>query len=64
MFAISGVDIALWDIVAKNSNLPLCNILGSAGVKKIPAYASSGAMKIKRQLKIDVHPQKIWDIII
>ena len=40
MFAISGVDIALWDIVAKNSNLPLCNALGSAGIKKIPAYAS------------------------
>ena len=40
MFAISGVDIALWDIVAKNSNLPLCNVLGSAGIKKIPAYAS------------------------
>ena len=40
MFAISGVDIALWDIVAKYSNLPLCNILGSDGNKKIPAYAS------------------------
>ena len=40
MFAISGVDIALWDILAKHSNLPLCNILGSGGEKKMPAYAS------------------------
>ena len=40
MFAISGVDIALWDILAKHSNLPLCNILGSDGEKKMPAYAS------------------------
>ena len=40
MFAISGVDIALWDIIAKHSKLPLCNVLGSAGNKKMPAYAS------------------------
>ena len=40
MFAISGVDIALWDIVAKHSNIPLCKILGSAGLNEIPAYAS------------------------
>lgn len=40
IFAISAVDIALWDIVAKHSNLPLCNLLGSAGNKKLPAYAS------------------------
>ncbi len=40
MFAISGVDIALWDILAKHSNLSLCQILGSAGSKEIPAYAS------------------------
>ena len=40
MFAISGIDIALWDIVAKNSNLSLCNVLGSSGNKEMPAYAS------------------------
>ena len=40
IFAISGVDIALWDILAKHSKLPLCNILGSGGEKKMPAYAS------------------------
>ncbi|MDC1067228.1 mandelate racemase/muconate lactonizing enzyme family protein [Alphaproteobacteria bacterium] len=40
IFAISAVDIALWDIVAKHSNLPLCNLLGSMGKKQLPAYAS------------------------
>ena len=40
MFAISGIDIALWDIVAKHSNLSLCNVLGSGGNKEMPAYAS------------------------
>ena len=51
MFAISGVDIALWDIVAKNSNLPLCNVLGSAGVKTIPAYASLWRYENKEAVK-------------
>ena len=40
MFAISAIDIALWDILAKFSNLPLYNILGSSGGKKMEAYAS------------------------
>ena len=40
MFAISGIDIALWDIVAKHSNLSLCHVLGSGGNKEMPAYAS------------------------
>ena len=40
MFAISAVDIALWDIVSKFSKVPLHNILGSSGNKKMPAYAS------------------------
>ncbi|MDC6451929.1 mandelate racemase/muconate lactonizing enzyme family protein, partial [Alphaproteobacteria bacterium] len=40
IFAISAIDIALWDIVAKFSNLPLYSILGSSGGKKMPAYAS------------------------
>ena len=64
MFAISAVDIALWDIVAKNSNLPLCNVLGSAGKRNCLHMQVYGVMKMLRLLKIDVHMQKIWDIII
>ena len=40
MFAISGVDIALWDLFGKRIGLPLCEIFGSVGDKLIPAYAS------------------------
>jgi L-alanine-DL-glutamate epimerase-like enolase superfamily enzyme len=40
MFAISGLDIALWDIAAKVEGVPLHQLIGNAKRKKIPAYAS------------------------
>lgn len=40
MFAISGVDIALWDIAAKLSGKPLAEHLGGAVRDRLPAYAS------------------------
>ncbi len=40
MFAISGLDIALWDIAAKAAGLPLYKFLGASSVKNVPAYAS------------------------
>jgi L-alanine-DL-glutamate epimerase-like enolase superfamily enzyme len=39
--AISGVDIALWDIVAKASGLPVYKVLGGAGRSRVPCYTSS-----------------------
>jgi L-alanine-DL-glutamate epimerase-like enolase superfamily enzyme len=39
-FAISAIDIALWDIRAKAAARPLHALLGSAGRARVPAYAS------------------------
>lgn len=41
IFALSGVDIALWDIAGKARKTPIHRMLGSTGTRShIPAYAS------------------------
>lgn len=40
IYAISGLDIALWDIAGKVAGLPLCRMLNPAAETKVPAYAS------------------------
>ncbi|MDQ7819990.1 MAG: mandelate racemase/muconate lactonizing enzyme family protein [Armatimonadota bacterium] len=39
--AISGVDIALWDILGKAAGLPVYKVLQGAGRDRVPCYASS-----------------------
>jgi len=40
MFAISGVDIALWDLAAKQANVSLAKLLKPESVDQIEGYAS------------------------
>jgi len=40
MFAISALDIALWDLAGKVKGVPLHQLIGGARRAKIPAYAS------------------------
>lgn len=40
MFAISGLDIALWDLAAKAKGVPLHRLIGNCKRARIPAYAS------------------------
>jgi L-alanine-DL-glutamate epimerase-like enolase superfamily enzyme len=40
MYALSGLDTALWDILGKTRGLPIYKLLGGENRDKIPAYAS------------------------
>src|SRR6266404_2066391 len=40
MFAISGLDIALWDLAARVKGVPLHRLIGASRRARIPAYAS------------------------
>ena len=53
-FAISAVDVALWDLVAKSLDLPLFRLLGGRA-DAIMAYASSANMECTEDYVRDLH---------
>ncbi len=40
LFALSGLDLALWDIAGKAARLPVCRLIGGTFRTRIPGYAS------------------------
>ena len=40
--AISGIDMALWDVLGKSLGAPVCQLLGGAHTDAMPCYASGG----------------------
>ena len=40
IYALSGLDVALWDIAGKVAGMPIWRMLGGAPVDTLPAYAS------------------------
>lgn len=57
--AISGVDIALWDLLGKKSNLPVYKLLGGYN-DKVKIYASGGFYKEKNDLENLVDEMKSY----
>jgi len=41
LHAISGIDIAVWDILGRAEGRPVCELLGGARRDRVPAYAST-----------------------
>ena len=41
MGAMSGIDIALWDLLGKAAHMPVCKLLGQH-LDRVPSYASGG----------------------
>lgn len=41
MGAVSGIDVALWDLLGKTAKLPVCKLLGQV-TDKVQGYASAG----------------------
>ena len=72
MYALSAIDIALWDIAGKLAGLPLYRLLGGAARKELPAYASllrygeAGAVThyVERALKRGYRHIKLHEITV
>ena len=55
IMALSGVDLALWDLVARAENKRVCDLLGGLRRERVPAYASGLDVEWYRDLGFRAH---------
>lgn len=48
--AISGIDLALWDIIGKATGMPVYKLIGGATKSRIPSYATLNDIKWKVEI--------------
>lgn len=54
--ALSGIDIALWDLLGKSANLPVWQLLGGRARIAVPAYAHAGGADVEEAV---AHAQQL-----
>lgn len=57
-YAKAAIDIALWDIIGKQFNLPLCELLGGAKRDKVPSYYAISIDSPEEVTRLLVEKQK------
>ncbi|MFN3326714.1 MAG: mandelate racemase/muconate lactonizing enzyme family protein [Bryobacteraceae bacterium] len=61
IMAISGIDLALWDILGQQANQPVWRLLGGAGKEKIPAYFTGRDIDRAMNLGFQAFKIGLWD---
>lgn len=60
-FALSAIDVALWDLKGKLLNQPLINLIGGAHRERLPALASTHAFNASIEYEADRHGRYVRD---
>lgn len=61
IMAISGIDLALWDIAGKNAGLPVWRLLGGASKPKALAYYTGSNFERARELGFQAFKMGLFD---